>query len=41
MSRFSGFACVRFSALGGRYEKFITLCSQNGIPLCRLRPEPA
>lgn len=40
MSRFSGFACVRFSALGGRYEKFITLCSQNGIPLCRLRPEP-
>lgn len=40
MNPLSGFASVRFSALGGRYEKFVTLCGQSGIPLRDIQPEP-
>ena len=40
MSGFSSFADVEFTAEGGRYEKWITLCGQNGIPLSRLHPIP-
>ena len=34
------FARVRFVALGGRYERFVSRCAQVGIPLARLRPVP-
>ena len=34
------FARVRFVALGGRYERFVSRCAQAGIPLARLRPVP-
>ena len=34
------FARVRFVALGGRYERFVSRCAQTGIPLARLRPVP-
>ena len=34
------FARVRFVALGGRYESFVSRCAQAGIPLSRLRPVP-
>ena len=34
------FARVRFVALGGRYERFVSRCAQAGIPLARLRPMP-
>ena len=34
------FARVRFCAQGGRYEKLITLCGQQGVPLEHVRPVP-
>ena len=34
------FARVRFVALGGRYERFVSRCTQSGIPLSRLRSVP-
>lgn len=34
------FARVRFVALGGRYERFVSRCARAGIPLARLRPVP-
>lgn len=35
------FAGVRFSAQGGRYEKLLTLCARQGIPLQAVRPQAA
>lgn len=40
MKEFSGFADLEFFAEGGRYEKWITQCGQNGIPLSHLHPIP-
>lgn len=34
------FARVRFCAQGGRYEKLITLCGQQGVPLEHIKPAP-
>lgn len=34
------FARVRFAAVGGRYERFVSRCAQAGIPLAHLRPIP-
>lgn len=40
MKKVRGFAEIEFSALGGRYEKFISRCTQAGIPLRNLKPIP-
>lgn len=37
-SRF--FASVHFTAQGGRCERFLSLCAQQGIPIIRVRPVP-
>ena len=34
------FAQVEFTALGGRYERFINLCNEKGIPLSQISPLP-
>lgn len=34
------FARVRFRAQNGHYEKLITLCMEQGIPLARVKPVP-
>lgn len=33
------FSRVRFTALGGRYERFMNECAALGIPLARVRPQ--
>lgn len=34
------FATIHFTAQGGRYERFLTLCTQQGIPIINVQPIP-
>ena len=34
------FARVKFTALGGRYERFVTMCAEQGIPVSGMKAVP-
>ena len=34
------FSQVRFTALGGRYERFMNECAAQGIPLAKVKSQP-